>query len=209
MYLSKLELRGFKSFANKTELIFKPGLTCIVGPNGSGKTNIVDAIRWVLGEQRAGVLRSDKMDKVIFAGSSSQKPLGMAEVSMTIQNDRSVLPSEYTEVVVTRRLYRSGESEYLLNKRPCRLKDINDLFLDTGMGPDSYSVIELKMVESILSSKTEDKLRLFEEAAGINKYKHRRSAALRKLSATQEDLNRVNDIISEVERTVNSLKRRD
>ncbi len=207
MYLSKLELRGFKSFANKTELIFKPGLTCIVGPNGSGKTNIVDAIRWVLGEQRAGVLRSDKMDKVIFAGSSSQKPLGMAEVSMTIQNDRSVLPSEYTEVVVTRRLYRSGESEYLLNKRPCRLKDINDLFLDTGMGPDSYSVIELKMVESILSSKTEDKLRLFEEAAGINKYKHRRAAALRKLNATQEDLNRVNDIISEVERTVNSLKR--
>ncbi len=207
MYLSKLELRGFKSFAKKTELIFKPGLTCIVGPNGSGKTNIVDAIRWVLGEQRAGVLRSDKMDKVIFAGSGSQKALGMAEVSMTIQNDRSVLPSEYTEVVVTRRLYRSGESEYLLNKRPCRLKDITDLFLDTGMGPDSYSVIELKMVESILSAKTEDKLRLFEEAAGINKYKHRRSAALRKLSATQEDLNRVSDIISEVERTVNSLKR--
>ena len=207
MYLSKLELRGFKSFAKKTELVFNSGLTCIVGPNGSGKTNIVDAIRWVLGEQRAGVLRSDKMDKVIFAGSTNQKPLGMAEVSMTIQNDRSVLPSEYTEVVVTRRLYRSGESEYLLNKRPCRLKDITDLFLDTGMGPDSYSVIELKMVESILSSKTEDKLRLFEEAAGINKYKHRRSAALRKLNATQDDLNRVNDIISEVERTVNSLKR--
>ncbi|HDZ12355.1 MAG TPA: hypothetical protein ENH53_09060, partial [Bacteroidetes bacterium] len=115
MYLSKLQLRGFKSFAKKTEIIFKDGITCIVGPNGSGKTNIVDAIRWVLGEQRAGVLRSDKMEKVIFAGSKSQKPLGMAEVSMTIQNDRSVLPSEYTEVMLTRRLYRSGESEYLLN----------------------------------------------------------------------------------------------
>ncbi len=207
MYLTRLELRGFKSFARKTEIIFKNGLTCIVGPNGSGKTNIVDAIRWVLGEQRAGILRSDKMEKVIFAGSKSQKPVGMAEVSMTIQNDRSVLPSEYTEVVVTRRLYRSGESEYLLNKKPCRLKDITDLFLDTGLGPDSYSVIELKMVESILSPKTEERLRLFEEAAGINKYKHRRAAALRKLGATQEDLNRVNDIISEVVRNVNSLKR--
>ena len=207
MYLTRLELRGFKSFAKKTEIIFKNGLTCIVGPNGSGKTNIVDAIRWVLGEQRAGILRSDKMEKVIFAGSKSLKPVGMAEVSMTIQNDRSVLPSEYSEVVVTRRLYRSGESEYLLNKKPCRLKDITDLFLDTGLGPDSYSVIELKMVESILSPKTEDRLRLFEEAAGINKYKHRRAAALRKLDATQEDLNRVNDIISEVARTVNSLKR--
>ncbi len=207
MYLTRLELRGFKSFARKTEIIFRDGLTCIVGPNGSGKTNIVDAIRWVLGEQRASILRSDKMEKVIFAGSKSQKPIGMAEVSMTIQNDRSVLPSEYSEVVVTRRLYRSGESEYLLNKKPCRLKDINDLFLDTGLGPDSYSVIELKMVESILSPKTEDRLRLFEEAAGINKYKHRRAAALRKLGATQEDLNRVNDIISEVVRTVNSLKR--
>ncbi|NOY77069.1 MAG: AAA family ATPase [Calditrichaeota bacterium] len=207
MYLTRLELRGFKSFAKKTEIIFRDGLTCIVGPNGSGKTNIVDAIRWVLGEQRAGVLRSDKMDKVIFAGSSTEKPVGMAEVSMTIRNDRSVLPSEYTEVVVTRRLYRSGESEYLLNKRPCRLKDITDLFLDTGLGPDSYSVIELKMVESILSSKTEERLQLFEEAAGINKYKQRRAAALRKLNATQEDLNRVNDIISEVVRNVNSLKR--
>lgn len=207
MYLTRLELRGFKSFAKKTEIVFGDGITCIVGPNGSGKTNIVDAIRWVLGEQRASILRSDKMEKVIFAGSKSQKPVGMAEVSMTIQNDRSVLPSEYSEVVVTRRLYRSGESEYLLNKRPCRLKDINDLFLDTGLGPDSYSVIELKMVESILSSKTEDRLRLFEEAAGINKYKHRRAAALRKLSATQDDLNRVSDIISEVVRTVNSLKR--
>ncbi|GBD94502.1 chromosome partition protein Smc [bacterium BMS3Abin05] len=207
MYLSKLQLRGFKSFAKKTEIIFKDGITCIVGPNGSGKTNIVDAIRWVLGEQRAGVLRSDKMEKVIFAGSKSQKPLGMAEVSMTIQNDRSVLPSEYTEVMLTRRLYRSGESEYLLNKKPCRLKDINDLFLDTGMGPDTYSVIELKMVESILSPRTEERLRLFEEAAGISKYKQRRAAALRKLDAAQDDLNRVNDILSEVDRTVNSLKR--
>jgi len=207
MYLRNLKIHGFKSFANKTTLDFNGGLTCVVGPNGCGKSNIVDAIRWVLGEQRSAILRSEKMDNVIFSGSDSAKPLGMAEVSMTIKNTRNVLPIEYSEVVVTRRLFRSGESEYLLNKSSCRLKDIKDLFLDTGVGPDTYSVIELKMVETILSNKSEERLGLFEEAAGINKYKHRRNAAFRKLDATNVDLNRVVDIISEVERGVNSLKR--
>ena len=196
MYLTNLKVHGFKSFANKTLLEFNSGLTCIVGPNGCGKSNIVDAIRWVLGEQRAAVLRSEKMENVIFSGSSSAKPLGMAEVSMTIKNTRNILPIEYSEVVVTRRLYRSGDSEYLLNKTPCRLKDIKDLFLDTGLGPDTYSVIELKMVETILGSKSDERLGLFEEAAGINKYKQRRNAAFRKLDATKIDLNRVVDIIS-------------
>ncbi|HHM24035.1 MAG TPA: chromosome segregation protein SMC, partial [Bacteroidetes bacterium] len=207
MFLKELKLYGFKSFARRTTLEFKDGLTCIVGPNGSGKSNLVDAVRWVLGEQRSSVLRSEKMENVIFSGSKSAKPLGMAEVSMTLVNNRNVLPTEYSEVTVTRRLYRSGESEYLLNKTPCRLKDINNLFLDSGLGPDSYSVIELKMVETILSSKSEERLRLFEEAAGVNKYKQRRNAAFRKLSATEDDLNRVNDIIAEVERNVNALKR--
>ncbi len=207
MFLTELKIHGFKSFARRTVLQFKDGLTCIVGPNGSGKSNIVDAVRWVLGEQRSSVLRSEKMENVIFSGSKSARPLGMAEVSMTLKNTRNVLPSEYSEVVVTRRLYRSGESEYLINKTPSRLKDINNLFLDTGLGPDSYSVIELKMVETILSNKSDERLRLFEEAAGINRYKQRRNAAFRKLDATEGDLNRVNDIIAEVERNVNALKR--
>ena len=153
MYLTNLKIHGFKSFEQKTLLDFNGGLTCVVGPNGCGKSNIVDAVRWVLGEQRSAVLRSEKMENVIFSGSKVAKPLGMAEVSMTIQNNRQVLPVEYSEVLVTRCLYRSGESEYLLNKTPCRLKDIRDLFLDTGVGPDTYSVIELKMVETILSNK--------------------------------------------------------
>jgi chromosome segregation protein len=207
MFLKSLKLHGFKSFGRKTELVFKNGLTCIVGPNGCGKSNIVDAVRWVLGEQRPSVLRSERMDNVIFSGSKSAKPLGMAEVSIVLENTRNVLPSEYSEVMVTRRLYRSGESEYLINKTPCRLRDIQELFMDTGLGPDSYSVIELKMVESILNSKSDERLHLFEEAAGINKYKQRRSAAFRKLEATETDLNRIDDILSEVERNVNALKR--
>ena len=207
MYLAKLQIKGFKSFARKTELVFNDGITAIVGPNGCGKTNIIDAIRWVLGEQKPGVLRGERMDNVIFSGTQRVKPQAMAEVSLTIQNTRGVLPVEYSEVVVTRRLYRSGESEYLLNKTPCRLKDVQDLFMDTGMGPDSYSVIELKMIESILSNNAEERLRLFEEAAGINKYKQHRRATIKKLEATEVDLNRVNDIIAEVEHNVNSLKR--
>lgn len=207
MILSKIELNGFKSFVKKTELKFDGHTTCVVGPNGCGKTNIVDAIRWGLGEQRPSVLRTDRMENVIFSGSKSAKPVGMAEVSVTFDNSRHILPIDFSEVVITRRLYRSGESEYLLNKTPVRLKDINDLIMDTGIGADAYSVIELKMVEDILSDKAEDRRKLLEEAAGVTKYKHRLRAAIRKLEATQTDLLRVNDIIIEVERSVNSLRR--
>ena len=146
MFLSKLEIFGFKSFANKTLINFNRGITGIVGPNGCGKTNIVDAIRWVLGEQRTTTLRSDKMENVIFNGTREKKPMGMSEVSLTLVNDQGVLPTEYTEVTITRRIFRSGESEYLLNKNICRLKDITNLFMDTGMGTNAYSFIELKMV---------------------------------------------------------------
>src|SRR6266849_6638057 len=207
MYLSKIEIIGFKSFAQRTNLGFDSGVTAIVGPNGCGKTNIVDAIRWALGEQRYSTLRSDKMEDVIFNGTKSRKPLGLAEVSLTIENTRGILPTEYSEVTITRRVFRSGESEYLLNKVPCRLKNILDLFMDTGMGSDAYSVIELKMVESILSDKTDERRRLFEEAAGVTKYKHRRKAAIRKLEDVRLDLSRVNDIVKEVQKTVNSLER--
>ncbi len=207
MYLSKLEIVGFKSFAQKVSLAFDSGISSIVGPNGCGKTNIVDAIRWVLGEQRYSALRSDKMEDVIFNGTKTRKALGMAEASLVIENTRGILPSEYTQVTVGRRVYRSGESEYLLNKTPCRLKDILDLFMDTGMGPDAYSVIELKMIETILSDKAEERRRLFEEAAGVTKYKHRRKAAYRKLDDVRTDLIRVHDIVAEVQKSVASLER--
>lgn len=207
MYLSKLEIFGFKSFANKTPIALTKGITGIVGPNGCGKTNIVDALRWCLGEQKSSTLRSDKMENVIFNGTRNKKPMGMAEVSLTLVNDRGILPTEYSEVTITRRIFRSGESEYLLNKNICRLKDITNLFMDTGMGTNAYSVIELKMVETILSSKADERRRMFEEAAGVNKYKLRRRLALKKLDEVKADLTRVNDIVSEVEKTVRSLER--
>ncbi len=202
-----MEILGFKSFALRTLINFNKGVTSIVGPNGCGKTNIVDAIRWCLGEQRSGALRSDKMENVIFNGTSDKKPMGMAEVSLTIQNNKGILPTEYSEVTITRRIFRSGESEYLLNKNICRLKDITNLFMDTGIGANAYSVIELKMIETILSSKAEERRVLFEEAAGVNKYKLRRRLALKKLDEVKADLTRVNDIVSEVEKKVNSLER--
>jgi chromosome segregation protein len=207
LYLSKIEILGFKSFAQKTVINFNEGITSIVGPNGCGKTNVVDAIRWCLGEQRSGVLRSDKMENVIFNGTANKKPMGMAEVSLTIQNTKGILPTEYNDVTITRRIFRSGESEYLLNKNICRLKDITNLFMDTGIGANAYSVIELKMVETILSNKAEERRVLFEEAAGVNKYKLRRRLALKKLDEVKADLSRVNDIVSEVEKKVNSLER--
>lgn len=207
MYLKKIELHGFKSFAHKTTLYFDDGITAIVGPNGCGKSNIVDAVRWAVGEQRARALRSEKMENVIFNGTSKRKALGMAEVLLTVENTRGVLPVEFTEVTLGRRLYRSGESEYLLNNIECRLRDIQDLFMDTGMGAGAYSVIELSMVEEILSDNADDRRRLFEEAAGITRYKLRRKQALGKLDSTQHDLTRLRDLTEEIGGTVRSLKR--
>jgi chromosome segregation protein len=207
MYLSELEVVGFKSFAQKTQLKFNAGMTAIVGPNGCGKTNVVDALRWALGEQKASTLRSDKMYDVIFNGTKNRRALGLAEVSLMIENNRSILPTEYSQVKITRRLFRSGESQYLLNGVECRLRDINDLFMDTGMGPDAYSVIELKMIETMLSNKADERRRLFEEAAGVTKYKARRREAERKLEAIQGDLTRIQDIVTEVQKTVRSLSR--
>ncbi len=206
MYLSKIELFGFKSFAHKVRIKFDKGLTAIVGPNGCGKTNVVDAMRWVLGEQKSSLLRSAKMENIIFNGSKNLKPLSFTEVSLTIENTRNVLPIEYTEVTVTRRLYRNGESEFLLNQVSCRLKDILDLFTDTGMGSDAYSVIELKMIEEIISNKSEERLKLFEEAAGITRYKQRRKQTFKLLESTSRDLCRVDDVLAEVEKKVKSLK---
>ncbi|MEX0778159.1 MAG: chromosome segregation protein SMC [Balneolales bacterium] len=206
MYLSELELHGFKSFAQKTKVKFDSGLTAIVGPNGCGKSNIVDALRWSLGEQRPSLLRSAAMTNVIFNGTASKKALGMAEVSLTIQNNKGILPTEYTDVTITRRLYRSGDSEYLLNNSPCRLKDIVELFMDTGMGSNAYSVIELKMVEEILNDKNNDRRKLFEEAAGITRYKERKKQTLRKLDETRGDMRRVEDILFEVRKKTRSLQ---
>jgi chromosome segregation protein len=207
MFLSKLQILGFKSFPQKTELHFDRGITAIVGPNGCGKTNLLDALRWVLGEQRTTLLRSAKMEDVIFNGTKDLKPLGMAEVSLSIENTKGILPVDYNQITVTRRLFRSGESEYLLNKTPCRLKDITELFLDTGVGIHAYSVIQPEMVEAILSDRAEERRFLFEEASGITKYKLRKKEAERKLEYTENDLLRLNDILAEVEKQVNSLRR--
>lgn len=207
MYLKRLDIIGFKSFANKTAIKFSKGITAVVGPNGCGKTNILDALRWVLGEQRTSLLRGNKMEEIIFNGTSDIKPLGMAEATLTLVNNRGVLPTEYNEVQITRRLFRSGESEYLLNKIPCRLKDITELFYDTGVGARSYSVIQQEMIDAVISDKAEERRFLFEEAAGITKYKQRKKAALRKLEATEGDFLRLKDIYSEVQTQVRSLKR--
>ncbi|MBU4128506.1 chromosome segregation protein SMC, partial [bacterium] len=207
MYFKSLVMQGFKSFADETKLEFEPGLTAIVGPNGCGKSNISDAIRWTLGEQRPTALRLSKIEDIIFSGSEARKPLGLAEVSLTVTNEDKRLPIEFTEVTITRRLFRSGESEYYINKAPVRLKDIQELFMDTGLGSSTYSLIEQGKIELILSSKPEDRRFLFEEAAGISKYKHRREETLRKLEATQENLLRLDDVTGEVKRQINSLKR--
>lgn len=207
MYISELELQGFKSFAYKTDVKFDQGITAIVGPNGCGKSNIVDSMRWVLGEQRPTLLRSASMANVIFNGTAKKNALGLAEVSLTFINNKGLLPTEYSEVTITRRLYRSGESEYLINGTTCRLKDIMELFMDTGMSSDAYSVIELKMVEEILTNKNNDRRRLFEEAAGVTRYKEKRKKTLRKLDDTQKDLQRVEDLVSEIRKNVRSLER--
>lgn len=207
MYLSKLEIFGFKSFADKTSIEFDSGVCAIVGPNGSGKSNIVDALRWVLGEQGDKALRSGKREDVVFNGTKYRKPLSVAEVVVTIQNDKGKLPTEYSEVQIARRFYRSGETEYYLNGTKVRLKDIKELFVDTGIGPDAYSVIELKMVETILSDVKHERRKLFEEAAGVVSYKRNRDLTYNRLEAVHESLLRVNDIIREKQRNVNALER--
>ena len=206
MYISELELHGFKSFAHKTHVKFDKGITAIVGPNGCGKSNIVDALRWVLGEQRPTLLRSSSMSNVIFNGTAKKKALGLADVSLTFVNNKGILPTEYSELTITRRLYRSGDSEYLINNTPCRLKDIMELFMDTGMSSDAYSVIELKMVEEILNDRNNDRRRLFEEAAGVTRYKDQRKRTLRKLDQTMKDLQRLEDILVEVRKKARSLE---
>jgi chromosome segregation protein len=204
--LKSLEIHGFKSFADKTRFIFDQGITGIVGPNGCGKSNIVDSIRWVLGEQKTRKLRSEKMENVIFNGTSKRKRGGLCSVTLTFENTKNILPTEYTTVAITRKLYRDGESEYLINEIPCRLKDIYDLFLDTGIGPDSYAIIELKMVDDILNDKENSRRLLFEEAAGVSKYKIRKKQTLKKLEDTQQDLERVDDILFEIGKNLKSLE---
>ena len=209
MYLSRLTAIGFKSFADRLDLKIQDGLVCVVGPNGCGKSNVVDALKWALGEQRPRLLRSHSMDDVIFSGSRTRKALGMAEVSVTLDNSEDWLPVDYSEVTVTRRLFRSGESEYLLNKVPCRLKDIHNLLMDTGLGASHAYVIEQGMVDEIISDKPEERRRLFEEAAGVTRYKVRRKSAWNKLQSIQQDLVRLDDIVAEVERQVNHLARQE
>lgn len=210
MRLKKLELLGFKSFCDKTIISFQPGITAIVGPNGGGKSNLVDAVLWVTGEQRTKVLRSEQMEDVIFNGSDTRKPIGMAAVSLTftdIQGELSQNFSEYQELTITRRLFRSGESEYFINKAPCRLKDIRDLLIDSGTGTKGHSIIEQGKVDALLNASPQERRELIEETAGIAKYKARKIEALRKLEATQQNLLRVKDIIQEVKRQMNSLDR--
>ncbi len=208
MQLKRIEVQGFKSFADKTIIEFDGGITTIVGPNGSGKSNISDAVRWVLGEQSAKSLRGSKMEDVIFAGTKHRKMLGLAEVSLVLDNSDHSLPLEFDEVVVTRKVYRSGESEYLINKSNVRLKDIQELFMDTGVGRDGYSIIGQGKIDSIISSKSEDRRSIFEEASGIVKYRTRKDEALRKLEHTNTNLDRVRDILTEIENNLGPLEKK-
>ncbi len=205
MLLKSVEMQGFKSFADKIYLDFNPGITAIVGPNGSGKSNISDAIRWVMGEQSIKTLRGSKMEDVIFSGTQSRKPMGFAEVSLTLDNSKGFFPLDYEEITVTRRVYRSGEGEYFINRVSCRLKDVHELFMDTGLGREGYSIIGQGKIDEILSNKSEDRRQIFEEAAGITKYKYRKNEAERKLNHTTDNLTRVKDIMSELENQIGPL----
>src|SRR5574337_1198316 len=208
--IKKLTIHGFKSFVDKVTLHFPMGTSGIIGPNGCGKSNIVDSIRWVLGEQNARHLRGKHMEDIIFNGSDSRKPLGMAEVVLTFSNEEGQAPARFanfTEIEISRRLYRSGESEYYINKVQSRLRDVVDLFTDTGIGTRAYSIIEQGQVGWLINARSEERRVILEEAAGINKFKHKKEAALRRLESTKENLTRVNDIISEVKRQLNSLNR--
>ena len=206
MYLKRLEMQGFKSFADKTVLEFMPGITSVIGPNGSGKSNISDCIRWILGEQSMKSLRGAKTQDIIFAGTQSRKSLGFAEASLVFDNIDGSLPIEYSEVTVTRKIYRSGETGYYINKASCRLKDILELFMDTGIGRDGYSIIGQGKIDEILSNKSEDRRHIFEEAAGIVKYRTRKEETERKLEQTKLNLLRINDILSEIESNLEPLQ---
>ncbi len=206
MYFKRIDLHGFKSFAEPVSIDFHEGITCIVGPNGSGKSNISDAIRWVLGEQSPKMLRGGKMEEVIFAGTANRKSRGMAEVTLTIDNSKNILPIDYAEVAITRRMYRSGESEYAINNNQCRLRDIRELIMDTGIGVDGYSIIGQGKISEIVSNKPESRREIFEEAAGIVKYRTKKAESERKLDAANGNLDRVNDIVSEIEDRIQGLK---
>ncbi|WP_316736567.1 chromosome segregation protein SMC [Pedobacter aquatilis] len=206
MQLTKLEIKGFKSFGDKVTINFNEGVTAIVGPNGCGKSNVIDAMRWVLGEQSTRALRSEKMENIIFNGTKNRKQAQLAEVSLSFDNTKNILPTAYSSVTITRKLYRNGDSEYRLNDVQCRLKDITDLFLDTGIGSDSYSIIELKMVDEIISNKENSRRSLFEEASGISKYKLRKKQTFNKLKDTEADLERVEDLLFEIEKNLKTLE---
>ncbi|MGO8672588.1 MAG: chromosome segregation protein SMC [Capsulimonadaceae bacterium] len=206
MHLKRLYLRGFKTFADKTTIDFSQGVTAVVGPNGSGKSNVADAILWVLGEQKASAVRGTSAKDVIFSGSDRRRPMGMAEVSLTVDNSDGTLPVEFSEVTITRRAYRTGEGEFFINKVPCRLKDIYELFLDTGVGREAYSLVNQSEIDAVLSVNPEDRRGLFEEAAGIKKYRVKKREALRKLDATDQNLQRVRDILGEIEERIEPLR---
>ena len=206
MQLIKLEIKGFKSFGDKITINFNEGVTAVVGPNGCGKSNVVDAIRWVLGEQSTRMLRSEKMENIIFNGTANRKPANLAEVSLTFENNNNLLPTDFSTVTITRKLYRNGDSEYRLNDVKCRLKDITDLFLDTGLGADTYSIIELKMIDEIINNKDNSRRNLFEEASGISKYKLRKKQTLTKLRDTEADLSRVDDLLYEINKNLKQLE---
>src|SRR6201990_2102501 len=206
MRLKSLEIKGFKSFADKTIVNFDENITGIVGPNGCGKSNIVDSIRWVIGEQKISHLRSENLESLVFNGSKSRSASGLAEVSLTFENTKNLLPTEFNTVTVTRKFYKSGESEYRLNDVQCRLKDIQNLFMDTGVSTDSYAIIELGMVDEIIKDKENSRRRMLEQAAGITIYKTRKREAKQKLDATESDLARIEDLLFEINNQLKSLE---
>ena len=210
MKLKSLELHGFKSFVDKTALVFEPGVTAVVGPNGCGKSNIVDAMRWVMGEQSPRRLRGKGMEDVIFQGSEGRSPVGMAEVVLTFDNSGGEGPpafSSYAEIQITRRLYRTGDSEYLINRTQCRMRDVHDFFRDTGIGTKGYTIVEQGRIAEIISAKAEERRALIEEAAGIGKYKARRREAESKIGSTEQNLLRISDVLAEIRRQINSIDR--